>query len=125
MKIIEKKQYLSYDFTYDGVRHKATVRLEEGLKGVQLLYFENDVEITWVKRIRHKGKYMIVNIVINDDGNNMNSLGKVVASTWVCVYDKSHTTIVDNFEPDDWSYIDEVVPSNSIGKTDFYKNVAL
>ena len=121
----EKSQYLSYDFIYEGVRHRATIKLEEGLKGVSMLYYKQDLEITWVKCIRHKGKMVIVNIVINDDWNNMSTLGKVVASAWVCVYNSSHSIIVEEFEPDKWSYIDEENPSNSISKAQFYNNITI
>lgn len=121
MATTEKGQYLAYDFAYEGVRHKAIIRLDEGLNGARLLYHEHDLEISWVKRIRHKGKNMIVNIVINDDWNDLSTLGKVVASAWVCVYNKSNCKIVEEFEPDNWSYFDEENPSNSINKTEFYK----
>jgi hypothetical protein len=51
----------------------------------------------------------------------MDTLGKVVASAWVCVYDKSNKNIVNEFEPDNWSYIDETNLSNSTNKINFYK----
>ena len=121
MSKVDKSQYLVYDFTYEGIRHSAKIKLEEGLNDIALLYDDHDLEITWEKRIRHRGKHMIINIVIKDDWNDMSTLGKVVASAWVCVYDKSSKTIVNEFEPDNWSYIDEADPSNSTNKIDFYK----
>ena len=117
----EKAQYLVYDFTYEGVRHHAIIRLEENLNGVKMMYDDHDLEITWEKRIRHKGKYIIINIVLKDDWNDMTTLGKVVASAWVCVYDHSKNTKIDAFEPNYWSYIDEETPSNSVNKLNFYK----
>lgn len=121
MSKVDKSQYQVYDFTYEGLRHRAKIKLEEGLNGIALLYDDHDLEIIWEKRIRHRGKHMIINIVIKDDWNDMSTLGKVVASAWVCVYDKSSKTIVNEFEPDNWSYIDEADPSNSTNKIDFYK----
>lgn len=121
MSKVEKSQYLVYDFIYEGIRHRAKIKLEEGLNGIALLYDDHDLEITWEKRIRHKGKHMIINIVIKEDWNDMDTLGKVVASAWVCVYDKSKKTVVIGFEPDNWSYIDEADPSNNTNKIDFYK----
>ena len=121
MSKVDKSQYLVYDFTYEGIRHSAKIKLEEGLNGIALLYDDHDLEITWEKRIRHRGKHMIINIVIKDDWNDMSTLGKVVASAWVCVYEKSSKIFVNGFEPDSWSYIDEADPSNSTNKNDFYK----
>ena len=121
MSKVDKSQYLVYDFTYEGIRHSAKIKLEEGLNGVELLYDDHDLEITWEKSISYNGKNMIINIVIKDDWNDMSTLGKVVASAWVCVYDKSSKTIVNEFEPDNWSYIDETNLSNSTNKINFYK----
>lgn len=50
-----------------------------------MLYDDHAIEVTWVKRIRHKGKYVELSIVVNDDAYDANE-GKVVASAWVCVY---------------------------------------
>lgn len=85
-----------------------------------MMYDDHDIEITWVKRIRHKGKYMELSIVMNDDAYDANE-GKVVASAWVCVYslrDSHHT--IDQFEPDKWSYVDEADSRNSVTKETFY-----
>lgn len=112
--------YLKYDFHYEGVRHKGKVRLDEDEPGVQMMYDDHDIEITWVKRIRHKGKYIELNIVVNDDASDPNE-GKVAASAWVCVYDLSdRLTVMDQFEPDSWEYIDECDVRNSVSKETFY-----
>ena len=65
-----KSQYLSFDFTYDGKKHKGKVRLTESDPNVFMLYDDHDLEITWMKRIRHKGKHIVINIVVKDDWNN-------------------------------------------------------
>lgn len=118
-------QYLLYDFIYEGQKHKGKVLLDEETPNLYMMYDDYDIEITWVKRIRHKGKYIELNIVINDDAYDANE-GKVVASAWVCVYaltDRKHA--IDQFEPDCWSYIDEEESSNSTCKGTFYvKNQA-
>lgn len=113
-------QYLVYDFTYKGKRHKGKVLLEEDIPNLYMMYDDHDIEITWVKRIRQKGKHIELNIVINDDTYDANE-GKVVASAWICVYalrNRLHT--IDEFEPDCWSYIDEANESNSTSKKKFY-----
>lgn len=116
-----KYQYLKYDFTYEGRRHKGKIRLVEDAPNVIMWYDDHDIEITWVKRIRHKGKYIEINIVINDDVYDANE-GKVVASGWVCVYalrDRRH--VIDQFEPDCWLYIDEENESNTTCRGTFYE----
>lgn len=118
-------QYLLYDFTYEGQRHRDKVLLDEDKPNLYMMYDDHDIEITWVKRIRHKGNHIELNIVLNDDAYDANE-GKVVASAWVCVYvltDRKHA--IDQFEPDCWSYIDEEESSNSTCKGTFYvKNQA-
>lgn len=115
-------QYLKYDFTYEGKRHRCRVKLDESVPSVYLLYFNNDLETTWFKRIRHKGKFIEINIVIKEDWNDLNTLGQVVASAWVCVYDnKTQSYVVESFEPDYWEYIDEENPLNTVNKNTFYR----
>lgn len=119
---ILKRCYLKYEFWYDGVHHKGKVDLDEDTTGVEMMYDDHDMEITWIKRIRHKGKYVELSIVINDDAYDPNE-GKVVASAWVCVYslkDRLLGNIIDQFEPDHWSYIDEYDDSRSVCKETFY-----
>jgi hypothetical protein len=116
-----KTQYLMYDFEYEGIRHRASTKLEDGQNSVVMLYDDHNLEIIWLKRIRHKGKYMVINITIKDDWNDMESLGKVTASPWVCVYDKSHRFVVDEFEPDKWSYVDEENAANNSNQNVYYR----
>lgn len=113
-------QYLVYDFTYEGKRHRGKVLLDEETPNLYMMYDDHDIEITWVKRIRHKGKYLELSIVVNDDAYDGNE-GQVVASAWVCVYalkDKQH--VIEQFEPEKWSYIDETDSRNSVTKETFY-----
>lgn len=114
-------QYLLYDFTYEGRRHKGRFRLYENSQNVVMLYDDHNMEVTWIKHIKHKGKYIEINIVVNDNWNDEN-LGKVSASAWVCVYNKMGNHIIDEFEPDYWAYIDEENPSNNTNKSQFYTN---
>lgn len=114
-------QYLVYDFTYEGQRHKGKVKLDEDTPNLYMMYDDHDIEITWVKRIRHKGRYLELSIVLDDDAYDVNE-GKVVASAWVCVYalnDKQH--VIEQFEPEYWSYIDEVNSGNNVSKDTFYE----
>lgn len=115
-------QYLMYDFTYEGKRHKGKILLDEDAPGVQMMYDDHDLEITWEKRIRHAGKEMVLNIVVKDDWNDMESLGKVVASAWVCISDRHHGNIIDQLEPDNWAYIDEENDRNNVSKETFYNS---
>lgn len=115
-----KYQYLLYDFTYEGKKHKGKIRLTEDIHNVFVLYDDHDLEITWFKKIRHKGKSIILNIVLKDDWNDYEILGNVAASVWVCVYNKRRKQIIDEFEPDYWSYLDEECPRNNIDKRSFY-----
>lgn len=117
-----KSQYLLYDFTYDGKKHKGKVRLSESNPNVSALYDDHDLELTWMKQIRHKSKHIVINIVVKDDWNDCETLGKVTASAWVCVYDKWRTRIIDQFDPDFWAYIDEENASNNVDKSAFYFN---
>lgn len=113
-------QYLVYDFTYEGQRHRGKVLLDEDTPNLYMMYDDHNIEITWVKRIRHKGKYIELCIVVNDDAYDANE-GKVVASAWVCVYplrDRQHA--IEQFEPEKWSYIDEADSRNSVTKETFY-----
>ena len=110
---------MKYDFWYEGVHHKGCVDLDEDSLGVQMMYDDHDLEVTWIKRIRHKGKYIELNIVINDDAYDPDE-GMVVASAWVCVYSLKDN-IIDQFEPDHWSYIDEYDDSRNVCKETFYK----
>lgn len=80
-------QYLLYDFTYEGQRHKGKVKLDEDISNLFMMYDDHDIEITWVKRIRHKGKHLELSIVVNDDAYDADE-GKDVASAWVCAYKK-------------------------------------
>ena len=121
MSELEKKQYLIYSFTYEGIRHHGKITLREDLNGIVMLYDNHSIETTWLKRSKHRGKYMIINVVVKDDWNDMDTLGSVAASAWVCVYDKPHQEIIDEFEPDKWIYVDEENPINTVHKSDFYK----
>ncbi|MCQ2524911.1 MAG: hypothetical protein MJ123_11280 [Lachnospiraceae bacterium] len=115
--------YLKYEFWYEDVHHKGCVNLDEETSNVQMEYDDHDFEITWIKRIRHKGRYIELSIVINDDAYDPDE-GKVVASAWVCVYslkDRLPRDIIDQFEPDQWSYIDESDDSRNVSKEIFYK----
>lgn len=120
MKEDISQQFLLYDFTYEGKRHKGKILLNEDAPGVQMMYDDHDLEITWEKRIRHAGKEMVLNIVVKDDWNDMESLGKVVASAWVRIFDRCHGIIIEEFEPDHWTYIDEENESNNVSKETFY-----
>lgn len=113
--------WLHYDFWYEGVWHRNRVRLEEDCSPtVYMMYDDHDLEITWVKRIRHKGKFIELSIVIDDDAYSPNE-GRVVASAWVCVYTRRDCRhIIAQFEPDAWSYIDECDPGNNVCKDSFY-----
>lgn len=93
--------------------------LDEDSPNVVMMYDDHDLEVTWVKHIRHKGKYIEISIVVNDDWNDEN-LGKVSASAWVCIYNKKRNLIIDEFEPDFWAYIDEENPCNNTNKSIFY-----
>lgn len=113
-------QYLVYDFIYEGHRHKGKILLDEDTPNLYLMYDDHDIEITWVKHIQHKGKYIELSIVVNDDAYDANE-GKVVTSAWVCVYalkDKLH--VIEHFEPDKWLYIDEANSVNNVSKESFY-----
>lgn len=113
-------QYLVYDFTYEEQRHKGKIRLDENTPNLYMMYDDHDIEITWVKRIRHEGKHIELSIVLNDDAYDANE-GKVVASAWVCVYDmKDERHVIEQFEPEEWSYIDEADSRNSVDKETFY-----
>lgn len=117
----EKKpnQYLVYDFTYEGQRHRGKVLLDEDTPNLNLMYDDHDLEDIWFKCIQHKGCKIELNITIANDWNEMENLGKVVASAWVCVYKKDN--LIASFEPDCWSYIDEEDESNNTCKGTFYK----
>lgn len=113
-------QYLVYDFTYESQRHKGKILLDEDTPNLYMMYDDHDLEITWVKRILHKGKFIELSIVVNDDAYSVNE-GKVVASAWVCVYDlKDKRHVIEQFEPDKWSYIDEPDSANDVSKEMFY-----
>lgn len=116
-----KSQFLFYDFLYEGIRHRAKIKLEEDWHGVQMLYDKNNLEVTWEKRIRHKGKHMLVNIVLKDDWNDWRTIGQVVASAWICIYNRIEKEIIDQFEPDYWSFIDEENPTNNTDKNNYKK----
>lgn len=116
-----KSQFLFYDFLYEGIRHRAKIKLEEDWHGVQMLYDKNNLEVTWEKRIRHKGKHMLVNIVLKDDWNDWRTIGQVVASAWICIYNRIEKEIIDLFEPDYWSFIDEENPTNNTDKNNYKK----
>lgn len=121
-KNIIPKQYLSYDFRYEGQRHKGKILLDEDTPNLYYMYDDHNLEITWVKRIRHKGKYVELNIVINDDVYDVNE-GKVAASAWVCVYALTdRRNVLEQFEPDYWSYTDEADSCNDINKSTFYNS---
>ena len=115
-----KSQYLSFDFTYDGKKHKGKVRLTESDPNVFMLYDNHDLELTWFKHIRHKGKHIVINIVVKDDWSDYETLGSVAASAWVCVYNKQRTEVIEQFEPDFWAYVDEENASNNVDKNSFY-----
>ena len=53
--------------------------------------------------------------------NDWKTLGQVVASAWVSVYDISDRVIINQFEPDYWSFVDEECPANNTDKNNFYK----
>lgn len=110
-------QYLLYDFTYEGQKHKGKVLLDEETPNLYMMYDDHDIEITWVKRIRHKGKYMELSIVVNDDAYDADE-GKVVVSAWVCAYKNGNQ--IESFEPECWVYIDEGDESHNTCKGTFY-----
>lgn len=114
-------QYLVYDFTYEGQRHRGKVLLDEDTPNLYMMYDDHDLEDIWFKVIRHKGYKIELNITVADDWNEMEELGKVVASAWVCVYDlKDKRHVIEQFEPDCWLYIDEANDSNRICRGTFY-----
>ena len=41
-----KYQFLFYDFIYDGIRHRAKIKLEEDNHCVRMLYDEHNLEVT-------------------------------------------------------------------------------
>lgn len=113
-------QYLMYDFTYEGQSHKGKILLDEDTPNLYMIYDDHDIEITWVKHIRHKDKYIELSIVVNDDAYDTNE-GKVVASAWVCVYAlKDRLHVIEQFEPEKWAYLDEADSRNSGTKDTFY-----
>lgn len=111
-------QYLMYDFTYEGQRHKGKMLLDEDTPNIYMMYDDHDLEDIWLKHIRHKGYKIKLNITIANDWNEIENLGKVAASAWVCVYKKDN--LIASFEPDCWSYIDETDESNNTCKGTFY-----
>lgn len=112
-----QNQYLVYDFTYEDQRHKGKITLDEDTPNLNMMYDDHDIEITWVKRIRHKGKHLELSIVVNDNAYDENE-GKVVASAWVCAYIKGQQ--IESFEPQCWLYIDEEYESHNTCKGTFY-----
>ena len=111
-------QYLVYDFTYEGQQHRSKVLLDEDTSNLFMMYDDHDLEDIWVRVIRHKGFKIELNITIADDWNEMEELGKVIASAWVCVY--KNGKMIDSFEPDCWLYIDEEEESHITCKGTFY-----
>lgn len=115
-------QCLLYDFTYENVRYKGEVVLDEDTPNLELFYDDHSIEVTWVYSIRHKGKHIELSIVINDDANAPNEVGKVVASAWVCVYSLApQMELLEQFEPEEWAYVDEQDCSNNVSKDSFYQ----
>lgn len=113
-----KHQYLKYYFTYEEQQHRGCITLDEDTtSNLSMIYDDHDLEVTWMKRIRHKGANIELNIVLDDDANG--DPDKVVASAWVCVYKDGN--LLASFEPDCWSYIDEEDRTHNTCKGTFYK----
>ena len=111
------RQYLRYDFTYEEQRHRGRIVLdEESSPNLTIFFDEHNLEMTFVKRIRHKGAKIILNIVLDDDANK--EPFKVVTSAWVCVYKDDN--LIASFEPNCWLYIDEENESHNTCKGTFY-----
>lgn len=115
-----KWQYLVYDFTYEGVRHKGKVVLDEDTPNVYLMYDDHDLEDIWFNIIRHKEYKIELNITIANDWNNIKDVGKEIASAWACVYKDDR--LIESFEPDWWEYIDEENEENNVNKVTFYES---
>lgn len=114
-----KYQYLEYRFEYDGETFDSYLKLDEDEAEVEMMFDDHDLEETWIKTIEHNGKRLCVSIVIKDDWNEPETLGNVVASGWVCVYDANDNMLCD-FEPEWWAYIDEDEPEKSVNKETYY-----
>lgn len=113
-----KQQYLKYDFIYEDRRHRGCIILDEdSTPNLTMMYDDHNLEVTWVKRIRHKGVKIEQNIVLDDDANG--DPYRVTASAWVCVY--KDDMLIASFEPDCWSYKDEEVESHNTCKGTFYE----
>lgn len=111
-------QYLKYDFMYEKQRHRGRIVLDEdSVPNLTMMYDDHDLEVTWVKRIRHKGAKIELNIVLDDDANG--EPNKVTASACVCVYKDGN--LIASFEPDCWSYTDEEEESHNTCKGTFYE----
>lgn len=111
-------QYLKYGFAYEGQRHRGCIKLdEESTSNLTMMYDDHDLEVTWVKRIRHKSVKIELNIVLDDDANG--DPNKVVASAWVCVYKDGN--LITSFEPDCWSYKDDQDESHNTCRGTFYE----
>lgn len=114
-----QRQYLMYDFTYEEQRHRGCIILDEDTTpNLTMIYDDHDLEVTWIKRIRHKGAKIELNIVLDDDVEG--DPNKVVASAWVCVYKDGNLII--SFEPDCWSYMDKEDESHNTCKGIFYED---
>lgn len=112
------QQYLKYDFAYEGQRHRGCIILdEESTSNLTMMYDDHDLEVTWVKRIRHKGVQIELNIVLDDDVNG--DPHRVTTSAWVCVY--KDCNLIASFEPDCWLYTDEEDESHNTCKGTFYE----
>lgn len=113
------QQYLKYDFKYEGQRHRGSIVLDEGTTpNLTMMYDDHDLEVTWVKRIRHKGVKIELNIVLDDDANK--DPNRMTASAWVCVYKDGK--LIASFEPDCWLYTDEEEYSHNTCKGIFYED---
>lgn len=112
------QQHLKYDFAYEGQRYRGCIILdEESTSDLTMMYDDHDLEVTWVKRIRHKWAKIELNIVLDDDANGEQN--KVAASAWVCVY--KDCNLIASFEPDCWFYTDEEDESHNTCKGTFYE----
>ncbi|MCQ2250265.1 MAG: hypothetical protein MJZ66_04055 [Bacteroidales bacterium] len=99
------KQYLIYFFSYDQCCFIGRIILDECFPGIEMWYWDHEKEISWEKHFAWRDKIISINITLMDDWNDMDTLGMVTASPWICVYKGDN--LVAQFEPEQWAYIDE------------------
>lgn len=117
----KNKQYLKYDFSFNGRRHAGRFLLDEdSTPNLSAMYDDHALEMTYIKDIRHKGATIRLNITLDDDAYK--DPNRVVASAWVNVY--QNKDLIASFEPDHWSYTDEADASHNTCKETFYKKTA-